>query len=211
MPLRVERSPKRVRAYRDGALVVDCLRPRLVWERVYPTYYFPVADVRAELVPPGALRVADEPELAGLARVAWESMDEWFEEDEPVYVHARDPYTRVDILASSRHVVVEVAGTVVASSRRPRILFETGLPARYYLPLHDIRLDLLRPSRTTTMCPYKGTATYWHVLVDGTLHEDLVWSYRSPLPESQKITGLACFYAERAIVRVDGEPAGADR
>ncbi|RLK59133.1 DUF427 domain-containing protein [Actinokineospora cianjurensis] len=211
MPLRVERSPKRVRAYRDGALVVDCPRPRLVWERVYPTYYFPVADVRAELVPPGALRVADEPELAGLARVAWESMDEWFEEDEPVYVHARDPYTRVDVLASSRHVLVEVAGTAVASSRQPRILFETGLPARYYLPLHDIRLDLLRPSRTTTMCPYKGTATYWHVLVDGTLHEDLVWSYRSPLPESQKIAGLACFYTERATVLVDGAPAGVDR
>ncbi|GAA3058593.1 hypothetical protein Aglo01_67430 [Actinokineospora globicatena] len=202
--LRVERSPKRVRAYRDGAVVVDSPRPRLVWERVYPTYYFPAADVRTELVPPGALRVADEPELAGLVRVAWNAMDEWLEEDEPVYVHARDPYTRVDILASSRHVVVEVGGTVVASSRQPRVLFETGLPARFYLPLVDVRVDLLRPSRTTTMCPYKGTATYWHVVVDGVLHEDLVWCYRSPLPESQKITGLACFYSERAALTVDG-------
>ncbi|GAA2983399.1 DUF427 domain-containing protein [Actinokineospora diospyrosa] len=204
-PLRVERSPKRVRAYRGGALVVDSTAPRLVWERQYPTYYFPAADVRAELVPPGALRVADEPELAGLARVAWDAMDEWFEEDEPVYVHARDPYTRVDILASSRHVVVEVGGTRVAESRRPSVLFETGLPARFYLPRHDVRMDLLRPSRTTTMCPYKGTATYWHVVVDGVVHEDLVWCYRSPLPESQKIAGLVAFYPDRATLTVSTE------
>ncbi|GLZ37331.1 DUF427 domain-containing protein [Actinokineospora sp. NBRC 105648] len=210
---RVERSPKHVRGYRGGALVVDSVAPLLVWEHApYPTYHFPQDDVRADLVPPGALTVPDAPTLAGLVRVNWSAMDEWFEEDEPVYVHARDPYTRVDILASSRHVVVEVGGVRVAESRQPRVLFETGLRPRYYLPLHDVRMDLLRPSATTTMCPYKGTATYWDVVVDdtddqstthgSTTHRDVVWCYRAPLPESQKIAGLACFYDERVELSV---------
>ncbi len=94
-------------------------------------------------------------------------MTEWFEEDEPVYTHPRDPYSRVDILASSRHVRVELDGVTVADSHQPRILFETGLPPRYYLPLTDVRMDLLRPSATQTHCPYKGTASYWSVTAGG--------------------------------------------
>ncbi|MFC7479233.1 DUF427 domain-containing protein [Luedemannella flava] len=90
--------------------------------------------------------------------------------------------------------------------RAPRLLFETGLPVRFYLPLSDVRRDLLRPSDTLTRCPYKGTAEYWSVEVNGTRHEDLVWIYRAPLPESQKIAGLACFYNEKVDLIVDGEP-----
>jgi uncharacterized protein (DUF427 family) len=131
-------------------------------------------------------------------------MDEWFEEDEPIYVHPRDPYTRVDILASTRRVVVEVDGQVVADSSQPRILFETGLPPRYYIPLTDVRMDLLRPSATQTQCPYKGTATYWSLEVDGAVHEDVVWIYRSPISESQKIAGLACLYNEKVDISLDG-------
>jgi uncharacterized protein (DUF427 family) len=131
-------------------------------------------------------------------------MSEWLEEDEPVYVHPRSPYSRVDILASSRHVQVEIDGVTIADSRSPRILFETGLPPRYYLPLADIRTDLLRPSATQTSCPYKGTASYWSVDTGSGLHEDIVWIYRMPLPESQKIAGLAAFYDEKADVLVDG-------
>ena len=131
-------------------------------------------------------------------------MDEWLEEDEPIYTHPRDPYSRVDILASSRRVRVELDGVTLAESHSPRILFETGLPPRYYLPLPDLRRDLLRPSTKQTHCPYKGTAGYWSVEVNGTLYEDLVWIYRTPLPESQKIAGLACFYNERVDVFVDG-------
>ena len=93
----------------------------------------------------------------------------------------------------------------IAESHQPRILFETGLPPRYYLPLTDVRLDLLRPSDTRTHCPYKGTAAYWSVDAGGTVHEDLVWTYRTPLPESQKIAGLACFYDEHVDLYVDGE------
>jgi uncharacterized protein (DUF427 family) len=96
----------------------------------------------------------------------------------------------------------------VANSHSPRILFETGLPPRYYLPLSDIRMDLLVPSQTQTSCPYKGTAGYWSVNAGSGLHEDIVWIYRTPLPESQKVAGLACFYNEKVDVFVDGEAEG---
>jgi uncharacterized protein (DUF427 family) len=92
----------------------------------------------------------------------------------------------------------------VAESGQPRILFETGLPPRYYLPLTDVRLDLLRPSATQSHCPYKGTASYWSLDAGATVHEDFVWIYRSPLPESQKIAGLACFYNEKVDLYLDG-------
>ena len=130
-------------------------------------------------------------------------MTEWFEEDEVVYTHARDPYTRVDILASSRHVRVEVDGMVVADSRAPRLLFETGLPTRYYLPMTDVRLDVLHPSTSETYCPYKGVASYLSLEADGSARTDVAWIYRTPLPESQKIAGLVSFYPERADIYVD--------
>jgi len=206
--MRVERSQKRVRALLGGEVVVDTIRPLLVWETPnYPTYYFPAEDVRAKLVPDGALRTfADSTveELRGAVRLDWSAMDEWLEEDEPVYVHPRDPYTRIDVLASSRHVRIELDGVTVAESRSPRILFETGLVARYYLPMTDVRLDLLRPSDRQTRCPYKGTAGYFSVQVGEHLHRDIIWIYRTPLPESQKIAGLVCFYNERVDLFVDG-------
>jgi uncharacterized protein (DUF427 family) len=232
--VRVEQGAKRVRAYLAGRVVADTRRPVLVWEiPYYPAYYVPLADVVADLEPTGktehspsrgeaqifdvrmaeataesaAKRYPDSPleSLRDLVRFDWAAMDEWLEEDEPVYVHPRDPYTRVDILASSRHVRVEVDGVTVADSVRPRILFETGLPPRYYLPLSDIRTELLRPSGTQTHCPYKGTAGYWSVDTGQGVHEDFVWIYRAPTPESQKIAGLACFYNEKVDLYVDGE------
>jgi uncharacterized protein (DUF427 family) len=231
--VRVEQGQKRVRAYLDGTVVADTIRPLLVWEiPYYPAYYFPAADVRATLRPTGetehspsrgdaelldvvtgrrtasgaARRYPDSPitELRDAVRLDWDAMDEWLEEDEPVYTHPRSPYTRVDILASSRHVRAEVDGVVIAESSRPHILYETGLPPRYYLPISDLRTDLLRPSKTETHCPYKGTAGYWSVEIDGRTHDDLVWIYRSPLPESQKIAGLAAVYNERVDLYVDG-------
>jgi uncharacterized protein (DUF427 family) len=233
--VRVEPGSKRVRAYLQGQLVTDTLRPLLVWEvPYYPTYYVPLEDTRADLTPTGevqhspsrgdgltydinvggitakraALTFPDSPiaELRTAVRLDFPAMDEWFEEDEPIYVHPRDPYTRVDILASTRRVVVEVDGQVVADSSQPRILFETGLPPRYYVPLTDVRMELLRPSATQTHCPYKGTATYWSLVMDGSVHEDVVWIYRSPFAESQKIAGLACFYNEKVDISLDGVP-----
>jgi uncharacterized protein (DUF427 family) len=121
-----------------------------------------------------------------------------------VFTHPRDPYTRVDILPSSRHVRVEVDGVTVAESTSPRLLFETGLPGRYYLPKTHVRLDLLIPTDTVTHCPYKGQAEYWSVRAGDTVHGDLAWSYRTPLPESQKIAGLIAFYNEKVDTYVDG-------
>ena len=132
-------------------------------------------------------------------------MDAWFEEDEQIYVHPRSPYTRVDVLRSSRHVEVEVDGVKVADSVRPVLLFETGLPVRYYLPKTDVRLDLLTATETTSQCPYKGTAEYYTLTIDGTAHDDLVWWYRHPAHESAGIAGLVAFYNEKVDLIVDGE------
>jgi uncharacterized protein (DUF427 family) len=152
-----------------------------------------------------ARTVPDSPieQLRELVRFDFESFD-WFEEDEPVYVHPRDPYTRVDVLGSSRHVRVVVDGVTLAESHQPRILFETGLPPRYYLPITDFDQELLQPSDTETHCPYKGTAGYWSVKIGEQVHPDLVWIYRAPFPESQKIAGLAAVYNEKVDVYLDG-------
>jgi uncharacterized protein (DUF427 family) len=232
--VRVEHGAKRVRAYLGGELVADTTRPLLVWEvPYYPTYYFPAADVRAELLdagaavshspargdgqvltvrtgageaPGAALRFDDSPlpELRETIRLEWTAMDAWFEEDEEVFTHARDPHTRVDILASSRHVRVEVAGEPIAESASPRLLFETGLPVRFYLPKPHVRMELLERAERVTHCPYKGRAESYSVRAGGQLHENLAWSYPTPLAESQKIAGLVAFYNEKVDLFVDG-------
>lgn len=136
----------------------------------------------------------------------WSAMDAWFEEEEEIFVHARDPYKRVDAIRSARHVRVVVAGETVADTRRPRLVFETGHPTRYYIPLDDIRGDLLVPSDTVSRCPYKGIASYWSVRAGGRLFPDLAWSYPEPIPECPKIKGLVCFFQEReTAIFVDGE------
>ncbi len=145
--------------------------------------------------------------LADLVAFRWDLLDAWFEEDDEVFVHPRDPYHRVDVMHSSRHVKVVTGGEVVAETRRPRLLFETGLPTRYYIPKVDVRMDLLRPTDSETSCPYKGTATYWSLVRDGQeLIHDVAWSYPRPIPEMPKIENLVCFYNERVDeIWVDGE------
>jgi uncharacterized protein (DUF427 family) len=231
--VRVEPCAKRLRCYVAGSLVLDTTRASYVWEvPYYPAYYVPRDDIRAELVATGdwqhspsrgdaadydvktptgvaaaaALEYPDSPieELRGLVRVAWDDGLEWLEEDEPVYTHPRDPYSRVDILASSRHVRVELDGVTVADSRAPRVLYETGLPPRFYLPMSDVRLDLLEPTQTVTHCPYNGAATYWTLVVNGHRYEDFVWCYRAPFPESQKVAGLMSFFNEKVDLYVEG-------
>ena len=200
---RIERGAKRVRAVLGGEVVADTIRPVLVWDvPYYPTYYLPAEDVRSDRIPRSALRHGKQlDELRGLVKLDWHSTDAWFEEDEEVFTHPRDPYTRVDILPSSRHVRVELDGVVVAESASPRLLFETGLPTRYYLPKPHVRIDLLTPTATESHCPYKGRAEYWSL---GDDHPDVAWSYRTPLPESEKIAGLVALYNERADIFVDG-------
>ncbi len=234
--VRVESGHKRVRGVVAGEVIVDTDAPLLVWEKpYYPTYYFPIDGVRADLleatgetsrtpsrgtakvysivtdtaeVGDAVLGYDDSPieELNGTYRFEWAAMDHWFEEDEEVFVHPRSPYTRVDALKSSRHVVVSIDGVEVADSASPVILFETGLPLRFYLPKTDVRMDLLVPTYTSTECPYKGTAEYWSVEIGDTAHEDIVWSYPFPARESAPIAGLVCFYNERVDIVLDGVP-----
>lgn len=149
--------------------------------------------------------------LRGAYGLTWSAFDTWMEEDEIVYTHPRNPYVRIDALASSRHVTVTAAGALVADSYRPVVLYETGLVPRYYLPQADVRMDLLVPTATVSHCPYKGTATYWDLVVPGATVSDAAWSYRTPLPESTKVAGLVAFWPEKSPelhVAVDGEEIG---
>ena len=136
----------------------------------------------------------------------WNRMDHWYEEDEEVYVHARDPYARIDVLESHRKVTVKLGGEVLAESQRALFLVETGLPVRYYLPREDVRQDRLEASDSHSACPYKGTASYCTAKVGGRRFEDVVWSYLDPLPECGRIKDYLCFYNERVDeILIDGE------
>ncbi|MET8354816.1 DUF427 domain-containing protein [Micromonospora sp. NPDC005206] len=133
-------------------------------------------------------------------------MDSWFEEDEEVFVHPRNPYARVDAMRSTRRVRVELDGVVLAESASPVLVFETGLPTRYYLNRTEVAFGHLVPSETTTSCPYKGrTSRYWSVRVDGTVHPDLAWSYSFPTSALLPIAGLIAFYNEKVDLIIDGE------
>jgi len=231
--VRVEPNPRWIRGVAAGRTIVDSRAARYVWEvPYYPAWYFPIGDVTATMLanggtvrspsrgegtrydlttdgltlPDAAWRHLDSPieELRDLVRIEWDAVDSWFEEDVEVFVHPRNPDVRVDALASSRHVVVSIDGQVLADSTRPTVLYETGLPPRYYLPKSDVRMDLLTPTASSTACPYKGWASYWSVDVGGVTHEDLGWSYRTPLPESAAIAGLVCFYNEKVALELDG-------
>ena len=177
-----------------------------------PTYCIPPEDVRTDLLAAlgdAAIQLHDLPasiEAAnGMWTFTWDGRVQWFEEAMEVFVHAKDTSKRVDVVPSERHIRVDVAGEMVAESRRPHALFETPLPTRWYLPPDDVRMDLLEPSDTVTMCPYKGTARYWSVRAGGQLHRDLVWSYRDPIPENPRIAGLLCFFNEKVDLTIDGE------
>jgi len=143
--------------------------------------------------------------IKGYFAFYWDNVDNWFEEEEEIYVHPRDPYKRVDAIESSRHIKVVLNGKTIAESNKPVIVFETGTPVRYYLPVQDVLKEFLEPSNTSTRCPYKGIATYWNVKIDGNEFEDIVWSYENPIPEIQKIAEFLSFYNERVDIYVDGE------
>lgn len=140
--------------------------------------------------------------LAGLITFSWRDLT-WFEEEEELMAHARDPHKRVDVVPSSRQVRIELDGQVLAESSRPLMLFETSLPPRYYLPVEDVVADLV-PTETVTTCPYKGVARYWSVVVGDRVVEDLVWSYPTPIPENPRIAGRLCFLNEKVDLVVDG-------
>jgi uncharacterized protein (DUF427 family) len=144
--------------------------------------------------------LADAPPIKDLIAFYWHRMDRWLEEDEEVGVHPRDPYHRIDVLKTDRHVRALLNGEVLADSRRAVALFESNLPPRWYLPVKDVTVEL-EPTDTVTRCPYKGTAAYY----SAASIDDLVWYYAEPLPEVGRIRGLVCFFNERVDIELDGE------
>jgi uncharacterized protein (DUF427 family) len=232
----VEPVPRRIRAYLGDQKVLDTTQALYVWEWPnYPQYYIPLADVRQELLVaeghtqqtgrglvelrglragdlhrPRVARVVTESPIGGLTgtvRFDWAAMDAWFEEDEQVFVHPRSPYTRVDALRSNRTVRVELEGQVLADACSSVMVFETGLPTRYYLSRTDVDFAPLVPTDTVSACPYKGTTTgYWSVQAGGTVHPDLAWSYDFPTRQLLPIAGMIAFYNEKVDITLGGQP-----
>lgn len=230
----VEPVPRRVRAMLGGEVVLDTTDARYVWEWPnYPQYYIPLADVHpsvlvdeqhdqklrlgtarrhglrvGDISRPGSARVYTDDAASGLARTVrfdWDALDAWFEEDEEIFVHPRSPYTRVDALRSTRTVRVERDGVVLAESSSPVMVFETGLPTRYYLNRTEVNVEHLLPTATVTACPYKGkTSGYWSVRVGETVYPDLAWAYDFPTRQLLPIAGLIAFYNEKVDISVDG-------
>jgi len=194
--------PRRVRARLDGAWVVDTTQATYVWEHQwYPQWNLPVSDVTE-----AGLALASEPDEHGQVHLPWDAADAWFEEDEEVFVHPRSPYVRVDALRSSRSVRVELDGVLLAESTAPVLVFETGLPTRYYVDRAAVDLTHLVPSDTQTPCPYKGrTSQYWSVQLGDTVHEDLAWCYDFPTRQLLPIAGMVAFYNEKVDLVVDSE------
>jgi uncharacterized protein (DUF427 family) len=195
----VEPWPRRVRALTGDRVVVDSERTVLVHESGrLPRYAFPAEDVFVE--------AEAEPEVDGYVQVAWSLADRWLEEDEEIIVHPHDPFHRIEVLPSSREIRIRIGGELFAESTRPRILFETSLPPRYYLPREDIRMDALEPSDLRTGCAYKGWATYWDAMTSTGRVPAAAWSYLEPLREGELIGNLLCFFQERheIVVEVEG-------
>jgi uncharacterized protein (DUF427 family) len=204
----VEPVPRRLRGILGGATVFDTTRALYVWEwPPYPQYYIPLADVDPGVLAKGiAARVHTEGALDGMVRFDWDALDAWFEEDEQVFVHPRNPYARVDVLRSTRPVRVELDGLLLADATACVMLFETGLPPRYYLDRTAVHFEHLRPSDTVTACPYKGrTSSWWSVAAGDAVHADLAWAYDFPVREVHPIAGLVAFLNEKVDVVLDGE------
>jgi len=227
--------PKRIRVYLAGQLVADS-RYAKIFRGFPAAYYFPKEDIEEEYLIPTdkvdkgkfgerrfwTVKVGEKesenaawefidppssgPDVKGYITFEWEGMDHWFEEDEPVYVEPRDPYTRIDMRQSSRKVKVIVEGKTIAESDRPVLLFETGAVTRFYLYRSDVRMDLLELTEKHTGCPYKGIADYFSVHVGDEVKENVVWTYPYPNPQCARIQNLICFYSEKLEeFYVDGE------
>lgn len=226
--------PRRVRGFAGRHVVFDTISALYVWEWPhYPQFYIPSADVEMSLLtererpsttPQGtvqpcdlrvngairahaARRIVTSPlaELERTVRFSWDALDRWFEEDEEVFVHPRDPYHRVDAVRSLRTVRIELDGVVVAQSSAPIMVFETGLPTRYYLDQGCVRFEKLVPSETRTACPYKGRTTrYWSIEGGKKRVADAAWAYDFPTGHLLPIAGLVAFLNEKVDVFLDG-------
>ena len=227
--------PRRIRGVKDGETVLDSVRALYVWEWAnYPQYYIPKADVAIDAFVEGTAvttpqgdarhlqfkpgdserraigRIITASKLPGLqdtVRLEWSALDRWLEEDEEVFVHPRSPYHRVDALRSNRCVRVELDGIVLADAQACVMVFETGLPTRYYIDPMNVHMRFLRPSSTRSQCPYKGiTGGYWSVEANAKTAEDIVWTYIFTTAAMTPIAGLMAFLNEKVDIFIDGEP-----
>jgi len=213
--------PRRIRAMLDDRVVLDTTDAIYLWEfPPYPQYYVPVADVadgvltdtgetkefahgvaRVHTAGSGHAWVYDEGVAKDRVRFQWDAVDSWFEEDEEVFVHPRNPYSRVDAVRSTRHIQVAADNLVLADSTATVIVFETGLPPRYYFPRTSVHFEHLTPTDTVTACPYKGrTSAYWSV----PSVPDVAWSYDFPTAPLLPVAGLVAFFDEKVDVTIDG-------
>jgi len=229
-------APRRVRGIVAGRTIFDTTRALYVWEWPhYPQYYIARDDADmtclaltgvVESTPQGAVQLYDLrvgsvrreravrsivdspiPGLAETLRFEWDALEQWFEEDEEVFVHPRNPYSRVDALRSNRNVRIELDGVTLAEASTSVMVFETGLPTRYYIDQRNVRFESLVSSETRTECPYKGrTSSYWSVEVAGKIVPDVAWSYAFPTRQLLPIAGLVAFLNEKVDVVLDGVP-----
>ena len=192
-------SPRWIRARRGGETLADSRRTKLLYldDQVIPRHVFPEEDVRLDLLPDDAVTRHE----GGLVEIGFGYPDEWLEEDEELIGHARDPFKRIDCRRTSRHIRVSIGGELVAETRRAVVLFETGLPTRWYIPRDDVVAEIARHDEHRTTCAYKGHATHWDV--GGA--EAVAWSYELPLNDAMPVRSMIAFYNERADIEVDGE------
>ncbi|HEV2820929.1 MAG TPA: DUF427 domain-containing protein [Solirubrobacteraceae bacterium] len=189
-------EPRRLRAVLGDRVVLDSTRAKLVFApRAKMTPCVPREDVADGVV-------VEEAPVTGHVTLVEEDA-QWFLEEERVFGHLRDPYHRVDVVEASRPAAVIVAGTTIASTPRAKLLYETSLPLRVYVPPASVEAGVLTPSDKRTHCPYKGEANYWHVTVDGRCHDDAAWSYETALPESIGVRHHVCFLADGIVTRLE--------
>ena len=226
--------PRRIRGVKNSETLLDSVCASYVWEWPhYPQYYVPKADVRLDAFVMGAAVTTPQGEarhleftsdgsehrpagriitastlsgIEGTVRLEWSALDHWFEEDEEVFVHPRSPYKRVDAIRSNRPVRVEIDGVVLADAQTSVMVFETGLPTRYYVDPTSVHMRFLRPSAKRSQCPYKGiTGGYWSVETNGTTVEDVAWSYLFTTAAMTPIAGLVAFLNEKVDIFIGGE------
>jgi uncharacterized protein (DUF427 family) len=195
----IEPYRRRVRATKDGRTVIDSEQVLLVHRPGRPPVYaFPAGDVEGLEV-----QTEPEPDTPGYVTVTWDDADAWFEEDEEVFGHARNPYHRIDCLRSERTLRVELDGVTLVDSATTLVVYETALEPRLYVAPSYVRMDLLEQGDTRTYCPYKGTASYWTAHIGDARVADIAWSYEDPLPESSRLGGFLSFDETRVTMHHD--------
>lgn len=201
----LEALPRWIRAFSGGDLVVDSRNVQMLYEQHrLPAWCFPKEDVRLDLLKDCAWEY-QEGLAKGLVGIRWNAVDRWLEEEEEVIVHPRDPYHRLELRDTSRHVEVALDGERLAASSAPLVLFETALPARWYFAADEVIAELIPNRNVRSGCAYKGWASYFDVRVAGRVEAALAWQYTRPLKGMERIRRRVCFFNERVELTVDSE------